>query len=72
VTARADRGGDQGRSDESRRAGGDLTEALDRALRGGPDRHHDKAREQGKLPVRERVARLLDDGSFAEEALLAN
>ena len=30
------------------------------------------AREQGKLPVRERVARLLDDGSFVEEALLAN
>ena len=50
----------------------DLHEALDRALAGGPDRHHDKAREQGKLPVRERVARLLDDGSFAEEALLAN
>jgi methylmalonyl-CoA decarboxylase subunit alpha len=50
----------------------DLKEALDRALGGGPERHHDKAREQGKLPVRERVARLLDDGSFAEEALLAN
>ena len=50
----------------------DLHEALDRALAGGPGRHHDKAREQGKLPVRERVARLLDDGSFAEEALLAN
>ena len=50
----------------------DLHEALDRALAGGPERHHEKAREQGKLPVRERVARLLDDGSFAEEALLAN
>jgi methylmalonyl-CoA decarboxylase subunit alpha len=50
----------------------DLKEALDRALGGGPERHHDKAREQGKLPVRERVARLLDEGSFAEEALLAN
>ena len=50
----------------------DLHDALDRALAGGPERHHDKAREQGKLPVRERVARLLDDGSFAEEALLAN
>ncbi len=43
-----------------------------RALAGGPERHHEKAREQGKLPVRERVALLLDDGSFAEEALLAN
>ena len=40
----------------------DLNQALDRALGGGPERHHDKARDQGKLPVRERVARLLDDG----------
>jgi len=43
-----------------------------RALAGGPQRHREKAREQGKLAVRERVALLLDDGSFAEEALLAN
>ena len=33
-----------------------------RALAGGPERHREKAREQGKLPVRERVALLLDDG----------
>jgi len=50
----------------------DLDAARRRALGGGPGRHHEKAREQGKLPVRERVALLLDDGSFAEEALLAN
>jgi acetyl-CoA carboxylase carboxyltransferase component len=49
-----------------------LSGAAERALRGGPERHHEKAMEQGKLPVRERVARLLDPGSFAEEALLAN
>jgi methylmalonyl-CoA decarboxylase subunit alpha len=49
-----------------------LHEATARALAGGPERHRDKAREQGKLPVRERVALLLDDSSFAEEALLAN
>jgi acetyl-CoA carboxylase carboxyltransferase component len=49
-----------------------LSGAAGRALGGGPDRHHEKAREQGKLPVRERVAMLLDEGSFAEEALLAN
>ena len=66
----ARRGGPRLRDQE--RAVSDLKEALDRALGGGPERHHDKAREQGKLPVRERVARLLDDGSFAEEALLAN
>jgi methylmalonyl-CoA decarboxylase subunit alpha len=47
-------------------------DALDRAHAGGPDRHRHKSAEQGKLPVRERVARLLDDGSFVEEALLAS
>jgi acetyl-CoA carboxylase carboxyltransferase component len=49
-----------------------LDGATGRALQGGPERHREKAHEQGKLPVRERVARLLDPGSFAEEALLAN
>jgi acetyl-CoA carboxylase carboxyltransferase component len=49
-----------------------LQEALDRAHAGGPDRHREKAAEQGKLPVRERIARLLDAESFVEEALLAN
>jgi methylmalonyl-CoA decarboxylase subunit alpha len=49
-----------------------LEDASARALVGGPERHREKAREQGKLAVRERVALLLDDGSFAEEALLAN
>ncbi|HEY5285863.1 MAG TPA: acyl-CoA carboxylase subunit beta [Solirubrobacteraceae bacterium] len=50
----------------------DLRQAIDRALAGGPQRHREKAVEQGKLPVRERVALLLDDESFSEEALLAN
>ena len=49
-----------------------LRAASERALAGGPERHREKAREQGKLPVRERVRLLLDEGSFAEEALLAN
>jgi len=52
--------------------GGALREATERGLSGGPERHHEKSREQGKLAVRERVALLLDEGSFAEEALLAN
>src|SRR6185437_11532698 len=51
---------------------GNLHEAEQRALAGGPERHREKAVEQGKLAVRERVAILLDDGSFSEEALLAN
>jgi methylmalonyl-CoA decarboxylase subunit alpha len=50
----------------------DLKQALDRARAGGPQRHHEKSAQQGKLPVRERITRLVDPGSFAEEALLAN
>ncbi len=50
----------------------ELPSAAERALGGGPERHREKALEQGKVPVRERVALLLDEGSFAEEALLAN
>src|SRR5215203_2000386 len=54
------------------RSGTDIRRALDAALSGGPDRHHEKTAAQGKLPVRERVACLVDPGSFSEEALLAN
>jgi methylmalonyl-CoA decarboxylase subunit alpha len=46
--------------------------AVEAALGGGPERHHLKTAEQGKLPVRDRIARLIDPDSFAEEALLAN
>jgi acetyl-CoA carboxylase carboxyltransferase component len=49
-----------------------LEAALEAALTGGPERHRRKVAEQEKLPVRERVARLVDPESFAEEALLAN
>jgi acetyl-CoA carboxylase carboxyltransferase component len=48
-----------------------LSGAVERALAGGPERHREKAVAQGKLPVRERVARLLDPDSFVEEGLLA-
>jgi methylmalonyl-CoA decarboxylase subunit alpha len=51
---------------------GRLKDALDRAHEGGPERHRTKSAEQGKVPVRERVALLLDEGSFVEDALLAN
>jgi acetyl-CoA carboxylase carboxyltransferase component len=50
----------------------DIRPALESALAGGPERHQAKVSDQGKLPVRERVARLVDKESFAEEALLAN
>jgi acetyl-CoA carboxylase carboxyltransferase component len=49
-----------------------FAQALEAALSGGPERHHEKTAEQGKLPVRERVERLVDPGSFVEEGLLAN
>jgi acetyl-CoA carboxylase carboxyltransferase component len=50
----------------------DITPALESALAGGPERHHEKVAQQEKLPVRERVARLVDPESFVEEGLLAN
>jgi methylmalonyl-CoA decarboxylase subunit alpha len=50
----------------------DIRPALEAALAGGPERHRAKLAEQQKLPVRERVKRLVDAESFAEEALLAN
>jgi acetyl-CoA carboxylase carboxyltransferase component len=50
----------------------DIKPALEAALEGGPERHRTKVIEQEKLPVRDRVAKLVDAGSFAEEGLLAN
>src|SRR4249920_2580592 len=50
----------------------DVRAALDAALEGGPERHHSKLAEQEKLEARQRLERLIDSGSFAEEALLAN
>jgi acetyl-CoA carboxylase carboxyltransferase component len=50
----------------------EIKAALEAALEGGPERHRKKVAEQEKLPVRERVDRLLDSGSFSEEGLLAN
>jgi methylmalonyl-CoA decarboxylase subunit alpha len=42
------------------------------AQAGGAEKYHAKNLEQGKLFARERIARLLDAGSFLEDALLAN
>ncbi len=43
------------------------------ARAGGAERYHAKAREQGKLFVRERLRRLLDDvDAMVEDGLLAN
>ena len=50
----------------------EIRSALDAALEGGPERHRRKVAEQEKLPVRERVERLLDADSLVEDGLLAN
>jgi len=49
-----------------------LRETLDRVERGGAEKYHQKAAREAKLFARERIARLVDPGSFIEEAALAN
>jgi acetyl-CoA carboxylase carboxyltransferase component len=50
----------------------DLDSRIERALAGNQARYGDKLAEQKKLPVRERLGLLLDEGSFTEDGLLAN
>jgi acetyl-CoA carboxylase carboxyltransferase component len=45
---------------------------LERIAQGGAEKYHRKNAEQGKLFVRERLALLLDAGSFVEDGALAN
>ncbi|HEX9992251.1 MAG TPA: acyl-CoA carboxylase subunit beta [Acidimicrobiales bacterium] len=52
--------------------GNDLAAASARAMAGNLARAGDKLAAQGKLFVRDRLALLLDEGSFVEDALLAN
>ncbi len=49
-----------------------LKETLARVERGGAEKYHQKNAKEGKLFARERIARLIDAGSFVEEAALAN
>jgi acetyl-CoA carboxylase carboxyltransferase component len=50
----------------------DVEERLARIRAGGAPRYHEKAREQGKLFCRERLALLLDADSLVEDGALAN
>src|SRR6202161_4476375 len=50
----------------------DLAEALARVEKGGAPKYHAKNAETGKLFARERIARLVDAGSFVGDAALAN
>jgi methylmalonyl-CoA decarboxylase subunit alpha len=49
-----------------------LRALITRIEAGGAQRYHDKNTEQGKRFARERLARLLDGGSFVEDGRLAN
>ncbi len=51
----------------------DVAARLDRARSGGSDKAKSKLSEQNKLPVRQRITRLLDEDTvFIEDGLLAN
>ncbi len=54
------------------KSGREVEDGLERIRSGGDPRYHEKAREQGKLFCRERLAQLLDDDSFIEDAAFAN
>jgi acetyl-CoA carboxylase carboxyltransferase component len=45
---------------------------LERVEQGGAPKYHEKNLEQGKLFARKRIALLFDEGSFVEDAALAN
>ncbi|HEY3670618.1 MAG TPA: carboxyl transferase domain-containing protein, partial [Acidimicrobiia bacterium] len=50
----------------------ELRAASERALQGNLEKEAAKLERQGKLFVRDRLALLLDEGSFVESSLLAN
>jgi len=54
------------------KSGAEVREALERIRAGGAAKAHEKARAAGKLFCRERLARLLDEGSFVEDGAFAN
>ena len=54
------------------RGSDDIRSATERATVGNSISGAEKLSAQGKRPVRDRIARLLDAGSFVEDALLAN
>ncbi|MHB8170533.1 MAG: acyl-CoA carboxylase subunit beta [Thermincolia bacterium] len=49
-----------------------LEEETARVKKGGAPKYHEQAKKSGKLFVRERLALLLDAGSFKEDGLFAN
>jgi methylmalonyl-CoA decarboxylase subunit alpha len=51
---------------------GDLTEQRALIEAGGPSKYHEANAAKGKLFARERIRRLVDQGSFVEDGLFAN
>ena len=54
------------------KTGDDVRQKLARIQQGGGPKYHEKAREEGKLFCRDRLALLLDADSFVEDAAFAN
>jgi acetyl-CoA carboxylase carboxyltransferase component len=52
--------------------GEELTQAHKRVLAGGAERYHQANAAKGKLFARDRIARLVDPGSFVEDGVFAN
>ena len=50
----------------------DLKARIAEVLTGGAEKYHEKNSQQGKHFARDRIAKLLDEGSFVEDARLAN
>jgi acetyl-CoA carboxylase carboxyltransferase component len=51
---------------------GKLLATLERVERGGAPKYHQKNKESGKLFARDRIKLLVDEGTFTEDAALAN
>lgn len=58
-------------SEGSQRLDHRIAQERQRILKGGAERYREKAKAQGKLPVRERLARLLDGPPEVEDGLFA-
>ncbi len=54
------------------KTGKDVEARLQKIRQGGAEKYHAAAAQQGKLFCRERIARLLDENSFVEDAVFAN
>lgn len=50
----------------------ELNQLVERVIKGGAPKYHEKNSESGKYFVRERINKLVDAGSFVEDGVLAN